>query len=280
MRRSVARTLAVALLLATPTMVTPRPPAGAVGPTVLTLELNVLGLIGTADGRSREAGVNYVLGLMAEHQPLVVALNEICYRQFDAIRAFVAAAGWTYASGYRVAFRRVLVGDDADGCASYADPSSHSEYGNAVFLRFTPQASPTGHYYSQQAGDGSRNMVCATSTVLLYTYRACATHLSTDADVRPSQRDENAWILSSVGGVVHGAGDYNQGRSLINGTPLDTAFWEADGSTPKRATADGGSAIDYVFGRGDTMTRVGNASISGDLWFTDHRLVSGTFQLY
>lgn len=236
MRRSLALALPLSLVCVGLALAPPPSPAAAAGPTVLTLELNVLGLVGSANGSSRDASVNYVLTLMGQHDPLVVALSEICYEQFDDIRGFAAAAGWPYHVGYRVAYRRILTGDDAAGCRSYANPSTHAEYGNAILLRYAPQGDSYGYYYQDRAGDGSRNMVCVDTVAFLYQYKACSTHLTTNASTRPSQRDENAWILSNLGGVVFGAGDYNQGRSLITGTPLDTAFWEADGSSPKRAT--------------------------------------------
>lgn len=181
--------------------VPPVPIPAPAGMAVLTL--NVHG------GLDRKGGGNLgnparvsvdVLALVARHQPTVIALQELCGRQYRDLRTKLGRLGY---SGTFTNTQR------ATGCN---DRARGNQSGNGIFIKGRIQTRyvwslPWGANARGVTGRQPRRLLCVKP--LGQSWRACVTHLSPhDPDVSR----QAAKVVSSIsrwGGRVIVAGDLN-----------------------------------------------------------------------
>lgn len=176
------------------------PPTPAL-PAVMTL--NVHGGLDRQGGGNRGRPTNVtadVLTLVALHQPTVIALQELCGRQYRDLRTKLARLG------YSGTFTNTQA---SAGCN---DRSRGNQFGNGIFIRGRIQtryvwALPWGANAKGVTGRQPRRLLCVKPVGA--TWRACVTHLSPhDPDVSR----QAAKVVSSIsrwGGRVIVAGDLN-----------------------------------------------------------------------
>lgn len=181
---------------------TPEPaPAPVVGMTVITL--NVHGGLDRKGGGNRGVPTKVtadVLALVALHEPTVVALQELCGRQYRDLRTKLAKLG------YSGAFTNTKA---STGCN---DRARGNQSGNGIFIKGSIQtryvwALPWGANAKGVTGRQPRRLLCVKPVG--ETWRACVTHLSPHA---PDVLNQAAKVASSIdrwAGRVILAGDFN-----------------------------------------------------------------------
>lgn len=223
--------------------VTPAPVQTApAGVTVITL--NVHG------GTDREGGGNRgvptkvsadVLALVARHQPTVIALQELCGRQYRDLRTRLGRLG------YSGTFTNIQT---ARGCN---DRSAGNQSGNGIFIkgRIATRyvwALPWGANARGITGRQPRRLLCVRPVA--QAWRACVTHLSPhDPDVSR----QAAKVVASIGrwgGRVIVAGDLNLSAKWVG-----RLF-------PGYASA--GSDIDHILSTGPVVVSAVEAVPSSD----------------
>ena len=181
--------------------VAPDPMPAPTGVTVMTL--NVHGGTDRKGGGNRGVPTEVtadVLALVAHHQPTVIALQELCGRQYRDLRVKLARLGYsgTFTNAQR-----------SSGCH---DRARGNQFGNGIFIRGRIQtryvwALPWGANARGVTGRQPRRLLCVKPVG--QAWRACVTHLSPhDPDVSR----QAAKVVSSIsrwGGRVIVAGDLN-----------------------------------------------------------------------
>lgn len=138
-----------------------------------------------------------VLQLVAEYRPTVVALQELCGRQYRALRSSLGRLG--YSAAFTTTTRSKGCNDRARG----------NQSGNALFVlgRIVQRASwslPWGKNPKGTTGRQPRRLLCVQVDA---GYRACVTHLSPHA---PDVVNQSA----KVAGVI---GRWSSGRLVLGG---------------------------------------------------------------
>lgn len=242
--------------------------------------MNMQGLVGGTDQDHRDDAVEYAAWLMASGTPITVSFNEICPRQVEDL------AG-RFVGTYRAAYLPAYASWQHSGSAGCNHSGEEPEYGNAIFMRFTPVGPASTHYYTTSDTGSARNIICMKTAVYLTTFTGCSTHLS--APPTPAQKVELRYAMGSAAGgstASFALGDLNTSRANLLSIYLDS-FKEADLSycpddPPgycKRPTGDRGGAVDYIFGSQNTISSPTAWICPVDLSFTDHRPVVGYYTI-
>jgi hypothetical protein len=242
------------------------------------IQINVLGLLGGQTDAGRNAAIDYVVNRVRAESPLMVSLNELCPTQALYL---ALALGPEYSSRYAIAATRDW--RDANGSCRTggrdANGNLQAGYGNLVLVRFSALGS-TEHYYtaSDSGSVPGRNLVCVRTGYGYLTFTGCSTHLSAP----PAANQTAEWLYALTfqpSTVTFGAGDLNTSRASL-GAGFGRNLHEADLTSPKQQTGDKGAAIDYIHGTARNTSVIYNQDVSGDLWFTDHRAITGYYLVY
>lgn len=192
-------------------------------------------------------------------QPVVVALNEVCWNQWDRLRDDLAA------NGYRAWFQW----NGRNYCANGA------YYGIAMLHKFS--GTLVGNYILPDPGspDEPRRMFCIQIGFPLHV--SCVTHVDGKAENRGAQIASvvsRAEAFASKGYHVVVSGDFNavptddtldQVYAFCYGGGAFGRFWEATVPLCSRsgeATNDDGRKIDYVFATSGVFQRYADATYS------------------
>ncbi len=185
------------------------PPTPAL-PAVMTL--NVHGGLDRQGGGNRGRPTNVtadVLTLVALHQPTVIALQELCGRQYRDLRTKLSRLG--YAGTFT----------NTQASAGCSDRARGNQFGNGIFIKGAIQtryvwALPWGANAKGVTGRQPRRLLCVKP--IGETWRACVTHLSPHA---PDVTRQAAKVVSAIarwGGRVIVAGDFNLSPKWIGRT--------------------------------------------------------------
>lgn len=210
MRLLAALTLALTLTLSGSTPASAddtTPPPASSGLVVMTLNVHG-GLDRHGDGnQGNPARMSAdVLALVALHHPDVVALQELCGRQYRALRTKLARLG------YGGAFTNT---QRSSGCH---DRARGNQFGNGIFIKGRigtryVWALPWGQNAKGVTGRQPRRLLCVNPAG--ETWRACVTHLSPHAPDVLNQASTVAGAIGRWQGRVILAGDFNLSAKWI-----------------------------------------------------------------
>lgn len=235
---------------------------------------NVQGLIGNSSDSRRLDQIEYIRSRAVSEQFISISLNELCLSQAFSLAYYLNGS---YSQRYEWKFHRPW--NAAAGNCRLDGNSSRVEYGNQVLSRFTFASSLAARQGSAAYSAGTDsyhwpNIVCIDTTAFLNAFHSCSTHFG---GWSTEEADFYNYTIFSTATYHFGMGDLNRGRASLPGS-YQTDFREADLTSPKRSTTDGGTGIDYIYAVRPNTASAGNATIT-ILGMSDHHSVRGYFDL-